>query len=119
MTNTVKPYQSECQTLDQVLPLLKVGTIFTYSPKYAQRIKEDNESSFTFYKENPNLYRPTFVGLCKLTSITGTGEWITDYHFSSLDGKSVVPNWRFLQVASDVYEEKDLNLMEDLAGVGF
>ena len=117
MTNTVKPYQSECQTLDQVLPLLKVGTIYKYTPKYAEQIKKDNESGYSF-RLGTTLFKPTFVDLCKLTSITGTGEWITDYHFSSLDGTSVVPNWRFIQVASDFYEEKDLNLMEDLAQVG-
>ena len=110
MTKIVKPYQIECKTLEQVLPLLKVGTIYKYTPKYAQHIKEDNESLFIYYKEIPKLYNPRFEGLCKLISITGTGEWISDYHFSSLDGTSVVPNWRFLQVASDVYEEKDLNL---------
>lgn len=117
MTTTVKPYQSECQTLDQVLPLLKVGTIFTYTPKYAQKIKEDNESGYSF-RVGTTLFKPTFVGLFKLTSITGSGEWITDYHFSSLDGTLVVPNWRFIQVASDIYEEKDLDLMVDLGEVG-
>lgn len=117
MTNTVKPYQSECQTLEQVLSLLKVGTIYTYTPKYAEQIKKDNESGYSF-RLGTTLFKPTFVGLCKLTSITGTGEWITDYHFNSLDGKLVVPNFRFLQIASEVYEEKDLDLMVDLADVG-
>jgi hypothetical protein len=119
MTNTVKPYQSECQTWEQVLPLFKVGTIYNYTPKFAQHIKEDNESSFIFRKETPHLYKPTFVGFFKLTAITGEGKYQSDFEFRSLDGKIVFPNHRFIQVASEVYEEKDLNLMEDLAQVGF
>ena len=118
MTNTVKPYQSECQTWEQVLPLFKVGTIYKYTPKYAQHVKKDNEEGFNT-ETGFFLTSPKFVGLFKLTAITGEGKYQSDFEFRSLEGKIVFPNHRFIQVATDVYEEKDLNLMADLAAVGF
>ena len=118
MTNTVKPYQSECQTWEQVLPLFKVGTIYNYTPKFAQHVKADNEEGFNT-DTGLFLLKPRFVGFFKLTAITGEGKYQSDFEFRSLDGKLVFPNHRFIQVASDVYEEKDLDLMEDLAQVGF
>ena len=116
MTN--KPYQSECQTWEQVLPLFKVGTVYKYTPKYEQHLKKNNEEEFIFRKETPHLYKPHFVGLFKLTSIKGEGKYQADFEFSSLDGTPVFPNHRFIQVASEVYDEKDLDLMVNLSDVG-
>ncbi len=113
MTNTVKPYQNEFQTWAQVLPLFKVGTIYKFTPKYAEWLEQENK----FIPDRPGC-KKRFVGLFKLTAITGEGKYQADFEFDSLDGKPVFPNHSFIQVASEVYEEKDLDLMVDLGEIG-
>ena len=117
MTHIGKPYENEFQTWAQIRSLLKVGTVYKLTPKYAQQLKEDNEAGYSTEFDTP-LNTPKFVGLFKLISIALEGNFRGDYEFRSLDGERVFPALDYIQVASDVYEEKDLNLMEDLGDVG-
>ena len=117
MTHTGKPYENEFQVWAQIRPLLKVGTVYKFTPKYAQQLKEDNEAGYSTEFDTP-LNSPKFVGLFKLISIAHKGQYRGDYEFRTLDGEWINPALDYIQVASDVYEEKDLNLMEDLGDVG-
>jgi hypothetical protein len=117
MTHIGKPYENEFQVWAQILPLLKVGTVYKFTPKYAQQLKEDNEAGYSTEFDTP-LNSPKFVGLFKLISIACDGKYRADYKFTSLDGECVNPALDYIQIASDIYEEKDLDLMEDLGEIG-
>ena len=104
-------YQTEEKSWEEILPILKPGTIYCYTPKYKQWLESKNVD---FEKRG---FQKLHTGFFRIRDLDINEKYVS---FEKLTGEEIYISQGYISPMTEAegYDKEDLDLILDLSDIG-